>query len=212
MGDRRVVVVDAIDDMERAAANALLKGLEEPPARTIFLLVSHAPGRLLPTIRSRCRTLIFGPLDDAAMTSILADHLPDLDPVTRAQLIASAGGSAAAALSYAGLDVVAIDAALAAMAATGDPTNTVRSTLAQSLALKAALPRYEVFLQRAPAFIAEHARSSTGAALETALDAWRSARALSQIAVPQSLMPETVVFEMAGHVAALAPRERGAKA
>lgn len=57
LSPRRVVLIDAIDDLERGAANALLKNLEEPPAGTVFLLVSHAPGRLLPTIRSRCRTL-----------------------------------------------------------------------------------------------------------------------------------------------------------
>src|SRR6187402_2112311 len=56
LSTRRVVV---IDDMERGGANALLKNLEEPPASTIFLAVSHAPGRLLPTIRSRCRVLRF---------------------------------------------------------------------------------------------------------------------------------------------------------
>mgnify|MGYP004537489875 CR=1 FL=1 len=54
-GAARVVVIDAIDDLERSGANALLKNLEEPPAGTVFLLISHAPGRLLPTIRSRCR-------------------------------------------------------------------------------------------------------------------------------------------------------------
>src|SRR3546814_9971580 len=52
----RAIIVDSIDDLARAAANALLKSLEEPPPATIFLLVSHAPGRLLPTIRSRCRS------------------------------------------------------------------------------------------------------------------------------------------------------------
>jgi DNA polymerase-3 subunit delta' len=53
----RVVVIDAIDDLERNAANALLKNLEEPPPHSLFLLVSHSPERLLPTIRSRCRQL-----------------------------------------------------------------------------------------------------------------------------------------------------------
>ena len=63
MSSRRVIVIDAIDDLERAGANALLKNLEEPPQGTIFLLISHAPGRLLPTIRSRCRLLRFESLD-----------------------------------------------------------------------------------------------------------------------------------------------------
>jgi len=54
-GGRRVVIVDAADEMNVNAANALLKLLEEPPANTVILLVSHQPSRLLPTIRSRCR-------------------------------------------------------------------------------------------------------------------------------------------------------------
>ena len=82
----------------------------------------------------------------------------------------------------------------------------------QSLALKAALPQYEAFLDRAPAFIADRARRSEGPALDAALKAWGRARALSQIAVPQSLIPETVVFEMAGIVAGLDQAGRAAKA
>ncbi len=204
--DRRVVIIDSIDDMERGAANALLKSLEEPPASTIFLLVSHQPGRLLPTIRSRCRTLMFAPLSNAAMTSVLADQLPALDPAKRAQLITAANGSPATAMAYADLDIAAVDAALDELAQTGDPTNAVRSKLAQSLSLKAALPRYEAFLGRAPAFIADQARQSEGARLDAALTAWSKARALAQIAIPQSLVAETVIFEMAGHVASLAPQ------
>ena len=212
ISDRRVIIIDSIDDMERGAANALLKSLEEPPASTIFLLVSHQPGRLLPTIRSRCRTLMFAPLNQGAMTSILGDQRPDLDPAKRAQLIASANGSAATALAYADLDMAVLDTALVELAQTGDPTNAVRSKLAQSLALKAALPRYEAFLGRAPAFIAEAARHADGASLDATLTAWSKARALSQIAIPQSLIAETVVFEMAGYVASLATAGRAAKA
>lgn len=59
----RVVLVDTADDLNTAAANALLKSLEEPPPRTVFLLLSSEPGRLLPTIRSRCRLLSLSPLD-----------------------------------------------------------------------------------------------------------------------------------------------------
>src|SRR3546814_3275192 len=69
LGHWRVIVVDAVDDLETDGANALLKTLEEPPARTLFLLVSHSPGRLLPTIRSRCRTLRFQPVDRDVMTA-----------------------------------------------------------------------------------------------------------------------------------------------
>src|SRR5215218_4542024 len=57
-GGWRIAIVDPLEDLNRAGENALLKVLEEPPARSLLLLVSHAPGRVLPTIRSRCRTLI----------------------------------------------------------------------------------------------------------------------------------------------------------
>jgi len=61
-GGWRVAIVDPLEDLNRAGENALLKVLEEPPPRALLLLVSHAPGRVLPTIRSRCRTLILRPL------------------------------------------------------------------------------------------------------------------------------------------------------
>jgi DNA polymerase-3 subunit delta' len=63
----RIVIVDEAGELNVNAANALLKSLEEPPSRTVFLLVSAAPGRLVPTIRSRCRTLALAPLDEAAL-------------------------------------------------------------------------------------------------------------------------------------------------
>jgi len=71
-GGWRVAVIDAADDMNAAAANAILKILEEPPARCLFLLVSHSPGRLLPTIRSRCIHLPLRPLSVAQVREALA--------------------------------------------------------------------------------------------------------------------------------------------
>src|SRR3546814_4734811 len=88
----------AADDLERGAANALLKNLEEPPAGTLFLLVSHAPGRLLPTIRSRCRMLRFSPLSDDEMETVLRAELPDADVHEIAALIAAGEGSPGRAL------------------------------------------------------------------------------------------------------------------
>jgi DNA polymerase III subunit delta' len=209
---RRVILIDAIDDLEPPAANALLKMLEEPPASTTFLLVSHAPGRLLPTIRSRCRSLAFARLSDDVMTAMLAEHAPELDDMTRAVVIAVAGGAPGAALSVIEADVPGIDAALREIAATGDPYNVLRLDLSGKLALKAALPRYQAFLARAPAFIAAQARTRTGEGLATAIDAWEKARQLADVAIPQSLPQESVVFEIAGRVAALAHGDARAKA
>jgi DNA polymerase-3 subunit delta' len=72
-GGWRIAIVDAVDDLQREGANALLKVLEEPPARTLLLLISHAPGRELPTIRSRCRRLLLRPLDNADVVRALAE-------------------------------------------------------------------------------------------------------------------------------------------
>ncbi len=74
----RIVIVDGAEEMNRNAANALLKILEEPPRRALLLLVSHNPGRLLPTIRSRCRRFPIGPLPPATVIGLLRDHRPDL--------------------------------------------------------------------------------------------------------------------------------------
>src|SRR5690606_25524918 len=104
----RAVIVDSVDDLEPSAANALLKMLEEPPANCLFLLVSHVPGRLLPTIRSRCRRLDFSPLADDAMTSALERQLPELGDAERAALVPLARGSVSRALAYAALDLAPI--------------------------------------------------------------------------------------------------------
>ncbi len=70
-GGWRIAIVDAVDDLQREGANALLKVLEEPPERTLLLLISHAPGRELPTIRSRCRRLLLRPLDETDVTQAI---------------------------------------------------------------------------------------------------------------------------------------------
>jgi DNA polymerase-3 subunit delta' len=84
-GSRRVVIVDSADEMNVNAANALLKSLEEPPAQTIFLIVSSAPGRLLPTIRSRCRVLALAPLgkEDLHRAADQALHAQGKPPVPK---------------------------------------------------------------------------------------------------------------------------------
>jgi DNA polymerase-3 subunit delta' len=100
-GGWRIAIVDAVDDMQRESANALLKVLEEPPARTLLLLVSHAPGRELPTIRSRCRRLLLRPLavDDVTRAMAAATGRDAADPDIR-QAAEAADGSVARALRF----------------------------------------------------------------------------------------------------------------
>lgn len=201
---RRVVVIDAIDDLERAAANALLKNLEEPPQGTIFLLVSHAPGRLLPTIRSRCRLLRFAALTDDAMAAALRANDPSLADDRIAALVKAGEGSVGRALHMAGLDLGAIDDMLVAIARDGDPTNARRIALSKAVSGKAAQTRYEAMLDRIPSYIAREARTRRGQSLAEAIAAWEAARTLAASALPLNLDPATVAFEMGGHVARLA--------
>jgi DNA polymerase-3 subunit delta' len=100
-GGWRVAIVDTADDLNDNAANALLKLLEEPPSDSMLLLLSHRPGRLLPTIRSRCQRLDLRPLDDLAMDTVLARMLPDMGATERASLARLSGGSPGAALTLA---------------------------------------------------------------------------------------------------------------
>ena len=206
LSNRRVVVIDSIDDLERGGANALLKNLEEPPAGTIFLLVSHAPGQLLPTIRSRCRLLRFEPLPSEQVSAILRSELTDASASEIEALVRAGEGSPGRALGFAGLDLAALEGDMAALAETGDPSNTVRSRLAKLLGAKAAQPRYEAFLHRSPSFIAERARKRSGEGLRTALDAYAEARELAGAATGLSLDAGATVFEMSGLIARLAPR------
>lgn len=101
-GGRRVVIIDSADEMNRNAANAVLKELEEPPAKTTLLLLSHQPSALLPTIRSRCRTLRLAPLPPNA----LAQALTDLDHHTEATdaLAVISGGSVGGAIRMMQMD------------------------------------------------------------------------------------------------------------
>ena len=103
-GGWRVCVVDAADELQYPqGSNALLKVLEEPPPRSLFLVVSHAPGRLLPTIRSRCRRLTLRPLDAADVAAAAMAALgADADEAALRQAAAAADGSVARAIALSG--------------------------------------------------------------------------------------------------------------
>ena len=101
-GGWRVAVVDTADDMNDAAANALLKLLEEPPSCAMLLVLSNTPGRLLPTIRSRCQRLNLRPLGEPDMEAELERLLPEQSAAGRASLARLARGSLGAALTLAG--------------------------------------------------------------------------------------------------------------
>lgn len=100
-GGWRVVIIDAADEMNRNAANAVLKILEEPPRQAILILIAHNPGRLLPTIRSRCRRLVLRPLPDQTVADLVCRYLPETPSAEASQLAKLAEGSAGRAIALA---------------------------------------------------------------------------------------------------------------
>jgi len=198
----RAVIIDAADDLEGSAANALLKMLEEPPANCLFLLVAHAPGRLLPTIRSRCRRLEFQRLDDDAMTAVLATST-EIPAEKRDRIIAMASGSAGRALAFAGLDLAPLEEKAISILRDGDPTNARRSELAGELGKKGAGDRYAAFLELVPTIVAREAREATGGRRARALEAYARARELAAIAPRVSLDPAATIFQLGGILASV---------
>jgi DNA polymerase-3 subunit delta' len=200
----RVAVIDSMDEMNKEASNALLKMLEEPPPNTVFFLVSHAPGRLLPTIRSRCRRLQFHPLADGAMTSVLEEQLPDVDGAERQRLVSLADGSIGRALAFASLELGPLEEEAIQILRYGDADNSRRSALAGQLARKAAADRYAAFLDLLPSLVAKEARILAEPQRERAVDAYQRVRELTAIAPRLSLDPAATVFQLGGILASVA--------
>jgi len=200
----RAVVIDSIDDLEKSAANALLKMLEEPPPDCVFLIVSHAPGRLLPTIRSRCRRLDFQGLEDDAMAAILDREAPGLEPGEKQRIIAASSGSAGRALALAGLGLVPLEEAALTILRQGDPTNARRSDLALELGKRGSAERYAAFLELVPSLVAREARLLDGAPRQRAVQAYERVRELAALAPRLSLDPASTVFQLGGILASVA--------
>lgn len=136
LGRRRAVIIDPADHLEKGAVNALLKSLEEPPEGTYFLLVAHRIGRLLPTIRSRCRILRFAPLPDDAVDTVLRAQAPGADAATRAAAIAAAEGSPGAALEFVGLELGTLHAIMRRILSEGDADLSLRGQLSAEIGVR----------------------------------------------------------------------------
>lgn len=162
-GGHRVVIVDAADDMNINAANALLKMLEEPPARTTLLLISHQPSRLLPTIRSRCRMLRLSPLSPGDMQSALAQTGAAIPDDTE-HLAALAAGSVGVALRLITLGGLQIYAELIAILDTLPRLDRPRAlALAGAAAQRGASDKYELLLTLIDIALARLARTGATA-------------------------------------------------
>lgn len=189
LGDWRTVIVDSIDDMERPTANAFLKSLEEPGIRTVMFLVSHAPGRLLPTIRSRCRVVRFDRLSDSDLRTVLLQAMPEAEPATLEALAAVAEGAPGEALRYAGLDLNGLAAAIDAVMRGGDAV-----TFARGFQAIGSVARFEALMALGPRRVAEAARSDPSVAM---IGLYERANALCSGAVKLAYDRVQVAFDLA---------------
>lgn len=167
-GGRRVAIVDAVDELNVSAANALLKLLEEPPNDVTILLVSHQPARLLPTIRSRCRELRLASLSTDDMGAALAQAgAEDGDPAALAEL---ASGSVGEAIRMTNLDGVALYARLIDLFATLPRLDRQKMlALADTAAGRGAEDRFDLLLTLVDLFLARLARTGIRGATPEAI-------------------------------------------
>jgi DNA polymerase-3 subunit delta' len=159
-GGWRVVIVDSADELNANAANALLKSLEEPPPRALFLLVTSQPSGLLPTIRSRCRRLEVAPLSPEAIGAAILDNgsidADDDDVALAARL---ADGSLRRAILLLQEDGIATYRAFARFASTvGDPDVAEMHALADSVSGRTADDAYYGFLDTVRAWLGRRVR------------------------------------------------------
>ncbi len=175
-GGWRVVIVDGAEDLNVHSANALLKVLEEPPPRAVLMLVASAPGRLLPTIRSRCRRLTLAPLDTAAMGSLLGAALPELEPTARARLATLAEGSPGRALRLAAEEGLAVAGIVDEVLAAGPALPTARA-LAIAERLGRGEATFDTFMDLLCSGIAgavRHEARSAGRSLDALSGVWQA--------------------------------------
>jgi len=147
-GGWRVAIIDAADEMNANAANALLKILEEPPEKSILLLVAHAPGKLLPTIRSRCRTLKLNTLSEESVQAVLSARFPNLSDEEMLALARLSEGAPGRAVQMALEDGVGLYRQMGGLIADLPRLNVPAAhQLAVQLAAKNADARYRLFIQ-----------------------------------------------------------------
>ncbi|WP_232492169.1 AAA family ATPase [Novosphingobium kaempferiae] len=207
-GDRRAIVIDPADDMEKGAVNALLKALEEPPVGTYFLLVAHQPGRLLPTIRSRCRVLRFAALGTDELDAVIRRDAPQADAAARASAIAAAQGSPGIALDIVEHDLGIIHALMMRILQRGDADFSLRGALADEMGGRPARDRQIATLELARAVLVHELRDAPRRRQLGIIEAYGALTKLATQAPTYNFDAGLLIMEIGGLLASAAmPRE-----
>lgn len=203
LGERRVVLVDAADDLEKGAANALLKSLEEPPTGTMFLLVAHRIGRLQATIRSRCRVLRFAELDDGAVGSVL-DAAQVLTADARAAALAMAGGSPGAALDFAARNLTTAFGLMVRIMDSGDADFALRGALLGEIGQRPDRDQQSAVIEAARMMVANAAPTADRARAARMIEAHALLARLLAQAPTANFDATTLMLQIGGLLASVA--------
>lgn len=204
LGARRAVIIDAADDLEKGAVNALLKSLEEPPAGTFFLLVAHQIGRLLPTVRSRCTVLRFHPLEPEDMARALAEAAPELGGEARETAIAAGSGAPGAALAFAAMELGPAWKIMTRLVSEGDPDLALRGELSAALGQRPDRERMLAVIEAARRVLVTAMAHSDDAARLRIVEAHAALATLAAQAPTYNFEPALLLLEIGGLLASVA--------
>ena len=147
-GGKRIIIIDTADDLNKSSSNALLKLLEEPPKNTIFLLISHQPNLLLPTIKSRCQKLSFSNLDQTDLGAVLTAIGCKIEPSDEVLLSILSKGSAGAACRLINSNCINLYRDILNIASSLPNLNTNKILqLSQNYFAKAKPSEFEIFIE-----------------------------------------------------------------
>jgi DNA polymerase-3 subunit delta' len=212
-GGWRISIVDTAEDLNRSGANALLKMIEEPPTRSLFLILAHRPGLTLPTIRSRCRRLQLDPLQPAAIVQILRGFGAPWSEIGDGELAAaakSANGSVREALKRIDPERAEIEAMIAAaIAKLPDSDGRAVHRLAEAVSARGADDAFEGLTLALYDWLAERAaaRAGDGAArLAPLAELWDKARAATRDTETYNLDKRLHVLSLFAELSAAARR------
>jgi DNA polymerase-3 subunit delta' len=208
LGERRAIIINPADDLEKSAVNALLKSLEEPPVGTHFLLIAHQPGRLLPTIRSRCRVLRFAPLSAEALDAVLVRDMPEADAATRRRAVEAANGSAGIALAFVEHDLGGLHELMRRILHNGDPGFALRGALAEAIGVRPGREKLFATLDLARSALSADLGKAPRERQLRLIEAYGALTTLAARAPTYNFDPGLLVMEIGGLLASAAmPRE-----
>ena len=205
LGDRRAIIIDPADDLERNAANALLKSLEEPPQGTFFLLVTHRPGLLLPTIRSRARILRFNPLPASRVEEVLRAEDEMADPADIALAARASGGAPGAGIAFLAQELGPAEALMRRIAAEGDPDFVLRGKLGEEIGARPDRARLATTLDLARTVLAQKLEQPDGLDIPALVDAHARLVTISGQAKSYNFDPGFLAMEIGTLLASAAP-------